>query len=138
MRRELVIESDMSELDRVRSEVREFIKDLFDAINLNRVVLSVDEALANIIEHAYPPESTETISLTMERKPDRVVFELRDEGPPFDPTRLGKPDLDSLGRNTADGGLGVFLYTTLMEASYRRDPTEANVLTLVRRLETAA
>ena len=73
-RRSLRISCDVSELSRVRDELKEFLGASFDRIDTNRIILSVDEALANIVEHAYEgPEFADApadeliIDLSMER-----------------------------------------------------------------------
>ena len=140
MKRVIDIKNDMDELNRVRDEVQAFLGDSFDRLDTNRLVLSVDEALANILEHAYEdhelPASQERISLTLFRDADAISFILEDDGPVFDPTELPDPDLEAEGRNTKDGGLGVHLYTTLMD-SVRHEalgPGRGNRLTLVKHL----
>lgn len=101
--------------------MKEFLGDSFDRIDSNRIILSVDEALANIVEHSYE-DAGETeappIDLTMERFADLVRFALEDRGPLFDPTVLPKPNLEEHAKNSNEGGLGVFLYMTLMDRAH--------------------
>lgn len=128
--RTITVQSELGELSRVRNEVEAYIKDAFDSIETNRIVLSVDEALANIIEHAYGQGSDAPIEVEMDLRADRVVFRLLDRAPLFDPTGLPPPDLDKIARSNHAGGLGVFLYTTLMDASHAPREGGGNALTL--------
>ena len=120
----LHIHCDIGELSAVRDALKDFLADSFDRIDTNRIILSVDEALANIVEHAYAPDAPETqagIDLSMQRTPALVRFIIEDRGPVFDPTRLPPPNLEEHARNTNDGGLGVFLYMTLMDEVRHED-----------------
>ena len=136
----LRISCDVSELGRVRDAITDFLGDTFDRIDTNRIILSVDEALANIVEHAYGkhPNESDVIDLLMERFADRVQFSLEDRGPVFDPTHLPKPNLEEHAKNTNEGGLGVFLYMTLMDGA-RHETREGggNRLTLTKKIPTA-
>lgn len=134
--RSVRIANRLAELERVRSAVQEFLGDRFHPVELNRIVLSVDEALANIIEHAYDPRDQEgaVIDLNMELKPDRAVFTIADRAPVFDPTRLPPPDMKALSKDSSDGGLGVFLFTTLMRAEHREREGGGNLLILEKSL----
>lgn len=144
-RRSLRISCDVSELSRVRDELKEFLGDSFDRIDTNRIILSVDEALANIVEHAYEgPEFADSpadeliIDLSMERVADFVRFALEDRGPVFDPTALPKPNLEEHAKNSNDGGLGVFLYMTLMDSAlHEAREGGGNRLVLEKRLPKA-
>ncbi len=136
MKKSLVIRNDFDELARVRDELKAFLGDSFDRLDTNRIVLSVDEALANIVEHAYDDDPAGSIDLSMERVGDeRVVFILEDRGPLFDPTQLPAPNLEERSHDTGEGGLGVFLYMTLMdEARHEEREGGGNRLILTKAL----
>lgn len=130
----IIIHNNLDELNRVRESVKTFAGEYFDPLDLNRVILAVDEALANIMEHAYGDDSNASIELDMYRDGDLIRFTLRDRGPRFDPTGLPRPDLNEVGHNERDGGLGVFLFTTLMQAEYNRLPEGVNELILSKKI----
>ena len=130
MSENLTIRSDTAELDRARDLVANFIGQDLDPQEKNRVILAVDEALANIIEHAYGGNTDRQIEMQMERTAGKFVFTIDDDGDPFDPT-VERP-LD-LGRHAAAGhsrGLGIYLFTTLMEARHEPGPHGGNRLIL--------
>lgn len=141
--RSLKIPCHVDQLSPVRDAMKEFLSDSFDRIDTNRIILSVDEALANIVEHAYDDldatgGAVPEIELYMQRLDDRVRFCLEDRGPVFNPTELPPPDLEEHGRNSKDGGLGVFLYTTLMDSAvHEAREGGGNRLTLEKRLPPA-
>ena len=126
---------DLSEISHVRESVKEFLGDVFSSVDLNRVLLAVDEALTNIIEHANLPDKTDTFTLEMQKKDGCFIFILEDNAEVFDPTQLPVPDLNEHAQSGKDGGLGVFLYTTLMEAKHEALGERGNRLTLSKRYE---
>lgn len=140
MREHLNIKSDLNALDGIRPRVDAFIGTRLDALDKNRVILAVDEALANIIEHAYAGDRTRGIELTMERGDGEIVFTIEDEGAPFDPTAERERELD-LERHAQNGrarGLGIYLFTTLMQARHETRPGGGNRLILSRPLPAEA
>lgn len=129
-----------------------------DMGNAQRVELVLEEALVNVIRHAYaksPPEAERPVELSANVDPDGVLrLTLKDWGQPFDP--VGPPPaplnaplpLDELPdpltaeleasllsnleadlEHRALGGMGLFLIRTMSEPSYARQD-EANVLSL--------
>ena len=77
----------------------------------DKLVLAVDEACTNIIRHAYCGDCDQTITLQLIREHDMLVFELRDNAPVVDPTRMTARDLGEC----RPGGLGVAFINALMD-----------------------
>lgn len=75
------------------------------------LVLAVDEACANVIRHAYGGECTQIIRLHLAREQDMLTFELCDQAPAVDPSRLKSRDLSEC----RPGGLGVAFIDALMD-----------------------
>lgn len=77
------------------------------------VELVVAEALNNIVDHAYPPNSDGEIRIKLRQRPRGVMVEIRDDGTPMPNGRapLGDhPLTDKLGTNDLpEGGFGWFL-----------------------------
>jgi len=111
---------------------------------LQRVDLVLEEALANVIHHAYDQTSVagadRLVELCCAPDPDGALrLTLKDWGAPFDPVAVAEtaPELEaSLEANMeadldhrAPGGLGLFLIQTMSEASYAR-LDGSNVLSL--------
>ena len=102
----------------------------FHRERLNEIELVVEEALVNIIRHAYPhrPGYIELICTPIDGGGIEIL--IADEGISFDIHTLPDPDIstDLMARKT--GGLGVFFIRKLTnEVSYHRDG-KRNVLTL--------
>jgi len=101
-----------------------------DARRLAHLRIAVEEIALNICDHAYGGEEGR-LGIAVSGDAERLVTELVDDGPPFDPGAAPKPTLDDPVDRRAVGGLGVFLVQRLMdEFRYRRDGA-SNVVTLV-------
>jgi sigma-B regulation protein RsbU (phosphoserine phosphatase) len=102
-----------NEMRQVRAQLRTALDAQEVAPELrDRIVLAVDEACTNIIRHAYRDCPPGSIVLRMTRERDLLGFELRDEAPCVDPTRIRPRDLSECKA----GGMGVALIDQLMDA----------------------
>ena len=94
------------------------------------ITLAVDEALANIIRHAYRGACDRAIEVHCEGRRDRLEFTLLDQGEPPDPARLEAHPLDDV----ALSGRGTHIIRTVMdEVCYERVPL-GNQVRLSKRL----
>lgn len=94
------------------------------------LILAVDEALANIIRHAYHGSFDREIEVICQAFADRVQFKLLDRGDPPDPARLAPHPLDDV----ALSGRGTYIIRSIMdEVSYEQVPG-GNQLRLSKRL----
>ncbi len=94
--------------------------------------LALEEALVNVIQYAYPPETIKRISLTAKWTDDKkhVDFTLKDCGKAFDPLQTDLPDTDLSLEDRPIGGLGILLVRDIMDTvSYQRLNGE-NILTM--------
>ena len=66
-----------------------------DAFSTYQVETAVEEACANIIEHAYGKENVGDIECTYEVKPDELTVILHDWGKPFNPAKIRPPNLNA-------------------------------------------
>ncbi len=142
---QLTISGDVSELKGVREAVRAFLDstkriDLaedadegLDSIQQSRIILAIDEAVANIIEHGFPDAAAlaqAQIRLTMRKTPDHVEFEIVDNGVAFNPLEH-KSDTEFYYEEGLENGVGLITLTTL-DCTYRRSDEGQNMLTLRR------
>lgn len=96
------------------------------------VLQAVDESATNIIVHGYRGQSGE-IEVEVQQSGPALVVRLRDQAPPFDPTRVPAPDLSLPLDRRPLGGMGVYLTRHLTdEASYRLMSDGRNELTLIK------
>ena len=91
-----------------------------------------DEAVANVIRHAYAGCCDGRVELSIWLDSDAVRFELRDYAEPIDPNRIKPRDLSEC----RPGGLGINLIDTVMDQWLFRQPEEGagNQLTMIKRL----
>jgi len=103
----------------------------------NHMELVLEEALVNIVGHAYAAGEGDVELDCGVPAPGQVVLVLRDWGPPFDPLHVRDESLEAglLANREADlderapGGMGLFFIRSMSKASYSR-VGEANELTL--------
>lgn len=136
----LVVPGTVDFLDTIRAFIDNNAREAgFSAEDVDAIVLSMDEAVANIVEHAYEgsdlPADEQVIHIDVRRRPDNLSICLRDRGAPFDPTDFPGVDLDAhLGAYKMDG-LGIYFIRELMdEIHYRYIPETGNELELVKNL----
>jgi len=93
------------------------------------VQLAVDEAVDNIITHAYPDNPAGRMQFTFELRPDRLVIQVRDWGLGFDPSAVPEPDL----ARPRTRGYGVYLIRQMMDSVvYEPNTADGNLVTLVK------
>jgi len=132
--RELTLQSRLSELSQLGRELRQFCAECsglaLDEQGVWELELAVNEAMSNVVKHAYRGREGETLRVRFEEWPDRVVVRLFDRGSAFDPSAVRQPRLDG----TEESGLGLFLIARLVD-EHRHDRSSGgeNALTLVKR-----
>lgn len=110
------IRSDPQELPRVREAVRSLCRRVgFGEEDTCRVVLAMDEALANVIKHAYTGRCDLPVALRLELVEEAghrgVRFRVRDFGPRVKPESIVGRPLDDV----RPGGLGVHIIRSVMD-----------------------
>ncbi|MCW5881254.1 MAG: anti-sigma factor antagonist [Anaerolineae bacterium] len=97
------------------------------------IQMAVDEAVTNIIEHAYQAQEG-PIEVIAERRGEDLIITLRDQGRPFDPTLVTEPDIAAPLEKREIGGLGLYFMRRLMDqVDFRFDDEGWNELIMVRR-----
>ncbi len=119
--------------------IREFVSSIgaqagFSPAENAKLELAVDEACANVMEHAYGKDTTKELSIRATLDDDSVQIEVVDTGKPFDPGTIEQKDLDKLVSARKSGGLGMRLMKSLMdEVHYLMIPGQKNELRMVKR-----
>ncbi len=120
------------------AKVREFMSSQVSASRLegterNKVVLAVDEAVANIIKHAYEENLVGRISVSVLFDPDRFEVQIQDSGKKFDPNSINDVDIIQHVKEGRKTGLGIFLMRQIMdEVEYSFREGHRNQLRLVK------
>jgi serine/threonine-protein kinase RsbW len=118
--------------------VRDFIGRMarqspLSADEANKIILAVDEAVTNIIEHGFNRGEQGTIEIEVEFDPGRFQVVIRDTGRVFNPESIPNPDLDEHVKAGRKKGLGIFLMRQIMdEVRYKYKDGVQNELTLVK------
>lgn len=103
-----------------------------------KLELAVDEACANVIEHAYGHDATKEVTVSANFDGDSITFVIEDVGKGFDPAQIKQEELESLIAKRKDGGLGMRLIKTLMdEVQYEIGPGQKNELRMTKRIRKA-
>jgi serine/threonine-protein kinase RsbW len=107
-----------------------------DDIGIYAVETAVEEACANIIEHAYGGEGRGEIVCSCSVEDAGLVVQLRDHGRPFHPDEVPTPDVHAPLKKRRPHGLGVFIMRKWMdEVHFEFNPETGNLLTMVKRRE---
>ncbi len=105
----------------------------FSASDVYAIQTAVDEASANIIDHAYGGENIGSILIKIFDQKNKIVIELTDTGLPFNPEEVPLPDITSPLEIRKERGLGIFFMQKLMdEVKFNFSTTHGNTLTLVK------
>jgi serine/threonine-protein kinase RsbW len=132
---ELKIESDLKYLEEAGNFLSETMrqlgvqnpKDIFD------VQLAVDEALTNIITHAYEGQSGGTITIRCKLiAPKEFTVQLRDTGTPFNPDSVQNPDVEAPLEDRKVGGLGIYFIKRYIQTVKYRPNGKDNELTMTK------
>ncbi len=98
------------------------------------IKMAVDEACANIFEHAYGGKPGR-MEIEATCSAAGLTVRIRDWGRVFDPATIRPPDHAVPLAERPVGGLGLFLIQQLMDrVEYRFDPHAGNCLTLEKEL----
>ena len=81
-----------------------------DPETLGDLKLAVTEACSNSVRHGYGNGREGTVQISYELQPDRLVVEVVDDGPGFDPNgTIGR------GEELSEGGLGIAIIRSIAD-----------------------
>ncbi|MBU2549579.1 MAG: ATP-binding protein [Proteobacteria bacterium] len=129
---EITLDADLENLGRFLEVVSGLAAgEKYDARRSKMIELAVEEAIVNVINHAYTDAKG---MLTMSASVDadrRLVLTIKDQGRPFDVSNVAEPDIGSGVESRKIGGLGVFFIRQVAdEIRYARED-DSNVMTMV-------
>jgi len=115
----------------VRDFLTSFLNDLgFNALDCMGIVLAVNEAYANVIQHCYRGDTTQRVDLTLLIMPQLLTIEMRDYGGKMDLSCIEARDLDDV----RPGGVGTHLMRAIMdEVTYDVSSDTGTVLRMSKR-----
>lgn len=103
-------------LTKIGDEIKAYVTD--DKL-INRLKVCAEEILVNIVDYAYPNKDADNkvfISCEYLKDKNALRFEFVDDGTPYNPLEQApEVDINSDIDERGIGGLGIFLYTTIMD-----------------------
>lgn len=133
--RHLVLHNSVDQI----SQLADFLQEIADekgldastAMNIN---LALEEAVTNVIMYAYPEGTDGLVDLEAILRDDSVVFILKDNGTPFDPTAAPEADVTLSAEERKIGGLGIFLVRKIMDTVHYVRSDGQNVLSMTKNI----
>ena len=131
----LTLHNDISEVP----QLNDFIEAVAERLGIEpstalQLQLAVEEAVVNVMDYAYPPDSVGEVSVATTSDGQCLKIVITDSGVPFDPTEQEKADISLSVEERQIGGLGILLVNEIMDTvSYERKDGK-NVLTLTKQL----
>lgn len=81
----------------------------------SQVVLASDEAVTNVIRHSFGSDGVSEVEIEVSVEGGKITLVVRDEAPPFDPTKMPDPDMEEHVKAGKKGGLGIYLMRKIMD-----------------------
>lgn len=107
-----------------------------DDATCQQIELACDEAVTNIVEHAYGGDEMGQIDVRVDVTHNALRVTLQDTGKPFNPGNVPLPaSLDESNPKAIDiGGLGIHLMRQLVDDVHYEFNDDGNKVTLVKKL----
>ena len=128
----LVVKSSTANLITIRKFINSKASSFgFTENEIEDIVISVDEACTNIIEHSYNSKPNLEISIILSK--NKFIIKIVDYGESFEPDTLKDMDIELYHKQRRVGGLGVYLMKTLMdEVKYKSVKNKYNQVMLTK------
>lgn len=135
MEKEIIIDNNLDEI----VKITQFIEELGLTLQLPAEItmsvnLAIEEAITNIIRHAYPQGKESDITLRVNISPEVLTFLIIDEGLSFDPTDQTITDKVIPLEQRLTEGLGLFLIRRTMDEVEYNIINRQNHLTLKKKI----
>ena len=104
--------SDPSLLVNIRKDLRQALSEVINESLASNIVIAVNEACMNIMQHANNGAYKGLIDLHLHITDNEVVINIKDEADPVDPETLKGRALDVI----EPGGLGLHLMNDIMDS----------------------
>lgn len=136
LQKTIKLKNNIDEIQKINRFLDEFAREHNLTIQIRQSLnLSLEEVFANIILHGYAQEQDHEIIFYFDYSDSTVFITFEDEGIPFNPLNVEKPDLDGALEDRTVGGLGIHLVRSLMDqVTYTRKDNK-NILTLKKKIK---
>ena len=118
--------------------IREQLHEIpWDEKGWKKIELAVEEALVNIVRHAYLGKPEKIRLKVIHHPKQRVEIVIEDSGPPFDPLSTKLPNVSGNLEEREIGGLGIMMMRQNMDEIRYQRKGKSNVLTLVKTIHSS-
>ena len=137
--KEMACKCDTKHLAEIRQMVKEAAAVFFgDKMTVGNVTLAVDEAVANVMEHAYSglPEIGQ-VHVSIKVEDNRFMVKVMDEGKKFDTTSIEPCDIKEAVEKGQKNGYGIYLIRQVMdEIHYNYIKDIKNELCMIKKIQS--
>ncbi len=107
-----------------------------DEEQVSQIEMAMDEALANVVEHAYAYDSFQEVHISICLYQDAMEIIITDHGRSFDSQKTPLPNLKEHIEQRRVGGLGRYLMKTLMDEVHYQRHHHTNELRMLKRFNS--
>jgi anti-sigma regulatory factor (Ser/Thr protein kinase) len=122
IRKNIKLKNNFSEIKKLNDFLGEFIQQNLQNKSIYQAIqLSLEEIFNNILLYAYPDNQPHEISIQFIIDNSAIQIAIEDDGIPFNPLNMKKPEISTPLRERQVGGLGIHLIRSLMDqVAYQR------------------
>jgi len=133
----IAVTGTLSDLADIREQVREFtVRCGLSPEAVDEVELAVDEAVTNVIKHAYKPGQSPRLEVRGIVKPGQVVITVRDFGRKYTPKPVTAADVKKVLARHQTHGLGRFIIKKNMNGvRYKSVTGKYNETVMVKKIK---
>jgi sigma-B regulation protein RsbU (phosphoserine phosphatase) len=135
---DLTIEADIARIGDVLAEVQAFADQAQLAAGIGQKMgIILDELLNNSISYGFEEPSGHEIDVHVHADANHLTLRVSDDGIPFNPFALNRPDTSLNVDDRQIGGLGVMLVSEMTDSQHYERLSGRNVITLTINLNQA-
>jgi anti-sigma regulatory factor (Ser/Thr protein kinase) len=130
----LTLKNDLSELDRLHP----FLQEIGQRMGVSKKCifetnLTLEEVFTNIVLYGFNDHADHFIKITVTVGKGNFKVCVEDDGRPFNPLKVKKPDLPDKVEDCKPGGLGIHLIKHFMDDIQYKRYRNRNILTLTKK-----
>jgi serine/threonine-protein kinase RsbW len=133
-RHTITVPASTEHLGAVRAEIAARARAFgFTETQVQDIQLAVDEAVTNVIKHAYKFDPSRTFQVMIDTQGRDFMVDIIDSGNSFDQEHYHEPDVSQRIKERKKGGVGVYLMRKLMDNVSYRSENGCNCMRLIKR-----
>ncbi len=128
----IVIQASVSNLSKVMLWIsRQLDCYKIDEKKKKHIELALEEAIVNIMFHAYAPnQGMLKVHVAFDKGHKELKFEIQDQGKPFNPLQFQDPNIKQHLDDRKVGGLGIYFMKKVSDHIFYERVKDTNVLTI--------